>query len=257
MQEPSQTSASPPPNSTPAPASAAQDGAATAPLATAHAVYTRGPARPQPSVLWAKKRHPAGKLGRNVTLADVDILLRGDTDVYKPNGQRLLMLRRNAISQQAIDRARPVLQAATARGTMAGRGHASGAPMVRVVKQDGTLSNTSRAQLIIKSNLLGYYDRYPRFPYCRETAYTIELAQRMPELHDFLHETQECFAKNVPERYAAQMAMVKKTHPDFVLRAGKELTPWTTLTVNHNFQTFMHVDSGDLEEGFSDRKSVV
>jgi hypothetical protein len=57
----------------------------------------------------------------------------------------------------------------------------------------------------------------------------------------------EEMAEYVPERFAAQMAEVKKTSPEWVISG----TPFTTITFNSTYSTAVHRDKGDLDAGFS------
>lgn len=54
------------------------------------------------------------------------------------------------------------------------------------------------------------------------------------------------FQRECPNRYAAQMAAVKRTPKDFIIDG----TAFTTITVNRNWQTAVHRDEGDLQAGF-------
>ena len=54
------------------------------------------------------------------------------------------------------------------------------------------------------------------------------------------------FRETLPERYAAQQAVVEATSPDFYISG----TVFTTLTVNMNFRTAVHQDVGDYKPGF-------
>lgn len=116
---------------------------------------------------------------------------------------------------------------------------------LRPMKQDGTVSNTNYAQAV-HSGIIGFYDRYPRIPYCRLTAFNLYQPEKFQAAMPLIRAIDEAFKKNVPGRYAAQLKVVKQTSPDFVIHK----TAFTTITVNKNWVTALHKDKGDLTEGF-------
>jgi hypothetical protein len=171
----------------------------------------------------------------------------------------------------------------TNRGMASGRGKIEGADIgevsgtrIRIRKQDGTLSQTNRSllndetQRLVKrqggkvlmqrsdgsfeerqngdapSGVVGYVDRNPRFPYCRLTAFNINHPEMFAASLPLIRSVDRTFERELPDRYAAQRAVVERTSPDFYISG----TVFTTLTVNLNFQTAVHKDAGDLKEGF-------
>jgi hypothetical protein len=61
----------------------------------------------------------------------------------------------------------------------------------------------------------------------------------------FIKEANKQFKKLVPERHSVQLKRAKKTK-DFQI----ENTAFSTITLNYNYQTALHKDKGDFEEGF-------
>jgi hypothetical protein len=210
-----------------------------------------------------------------------DRLVAGeDATVLRPDGSPLLVLRRNALPLALCEAGYHALRGAANetdnRGLAAGLntdGRAKSYPMKRdgtisntntsktrlhlvpdgktrtgqyaIVKKDGTLSAQNRA-LPIQSGVVGYFDRSARFPYCRQTAFTIAEADKFAAALPLVRAIDAVFAEAVPDRYAAQRARADATPADFVI-AG---TAFTTITVNRNWQTAVHKDAGDLREGF-------
>jgi hypothetical protein len=202
--------------------------------------------KPPPPSIRLRRKYSVGSPGSEVSDDDYGMLLTGDVDVYKPDGSRLIVYRRGVLSDEALGRARPMLRKMRDYKSF-NRGTAAGSPGVQVVRADGKLSNTSRSLVGVRSSIFGYFDRYPRIPYCRQTAFAIDLgASGMSEVRPMLLDAQDCFRDNVPERYERQMQEIRATSKDFVLTG----TPWTTLTVNYNWQTRLHTDRGDLAAGF-------
>lgn len=198
------------------------------------------------------------------------LLTEGDVFVTKPNGAPLLCVLRQAVTGQAYEAAYQGV-APLARGTLTGamdnRGLASGkvspehlalepmpyqrSPAImhgvryRVLKRDGTVSKTSRA-VHAPSFIAGFTERAPRFPYCRQTAYTNQYPAHFQQLLPCLRHCTTLFAKHLPQRHAAQQAAICQTTSDFVIPG----TVFTTLTVNRNWSTALHQDAGDLKAGF-------
>lgn len=199
----------------------------------------------KPQTLRLYRRYPEGRLGRMLTALDYDCLVTGDVDVFKANGDRLLSVRRGAIRAESVEAARPVLRMLKTTRSM-NRGMASGEQRGQRVRQSGYVSGTNEATPVA-SAIIGHFDRNPRFPFCRQSAFNAHHADRFAQLTPFLHDAAACFATTVPDRYAAQMYQMARVPRDFVITG----TPWTTLTVNHNWQTAVHHDRGDLKAGFS------
>lgn len=188
-----------------------------------------------------------------------DILLQEDADVFKPDGTPLLHFRKAAIPmeyclaawQNLRDAATPTDNRGIAAGAISDASQV-GAKVGRMtrsrynrLKRDGTLSNTNDA-IPVNSGIVGFFDRNSRFPYCRTTAYNLQYAERFTEALPFIRTINGVFCRESPERWAAQRAMVEKTHPDFTIHG----TVFTTVTVNKNWQTAVHTDKGDYAAGF-------
>jgi len=195
--------------------------------------------------IWLKNRLSHIELGRAVTESDYDLLATGDCDIYKPNGDRLLCFRKNILSPQSKAAALPVLR--SLKNQLSDRSIAGGVKSARKIKKDGTVSRFSRPTASVPSIILGYFNRVPKVPYCRKTAFNAARAKDFESLSLMMKELAGCFAETVPERYSIQKAIAENTTSDFVI----ENTPWTTLTINNNWQTYTHTDKGDLNEGFS------
>lgn len=126
------------------------------------------------------------------------------------------------------------------------RGTSSGEPPKPRVRKDGTLSKTT-VSVEVESGMFGYFERTPRFPYCRACAFNIHHPDDFSRCLPKLQEVSRMFAHHVPERYENQKRVVQNSNKDFVIPG----TVFTTVTVNRNYRTAAHLDAGDLEEGFS------
>ena len=111
---------------------------------------------------------------------------------------------------------------------------------------DNYISDTNYAQSVM-SGIAGYFDRYPRIPYGRETSYTEKNPEAFAESYPFLNKLNDQFRELLPVRWGNQRREADKLDPRFLIDG----TVFTTLTVNHNWRTACHRDAGDLNEGFS------
>jgi len=175
-----------------------------------------------------------------------DLLLtpdRGSVDGCKPNGETLFAYRPRALRPDVCRRALPALRLA-AQPTN-NRGTAAGGGWQYRRKADGTPSNRRSAREVL-SGLMGFMDRHGQDRYCRPTRFTAQQVAHWVATQPYLRAVDAVFREACPERYAAQMAAVRATHPEWVI----EDTAFTTVTVNRDFQTAVHTDKGDLPEGF-------
>ena len=108
------------------------------------------------------------------------------------------------------------------------------------------ISDTSYANTV-NSGIAGWFDRYPRIPYGRATAYTEKNPELFAKSYPYLQTLARQFEELLPERYAKQKAFTDAIDPKYVVPD----TPYTTLTVNRTFRTAAHRDAGDYTEGFS------
>jgi len=97
------------------------------------------------------------------------------------------------------------------------------------------------------SGIAGYFDRYPRIPYGRETSYTEKNLEKFKLCYPYLNKLNSKFKELIPGRWEAQRNETIKLDPKFVI----DDTVFTTLTVNYNWRTACHRDAGDLASGFS------
>ena len=99
----------------------------------------------------------------------------------------------------------------------------------------------------VNSGIAGWFDRYPRIPYGRATAYTTKNPEKFAMAFPFLQNLAKGFKDLLPWRYNNQMEAAKKLDPAFLVPG----TPFTTVTVNKTFRTAAHYDAGDLTAGLS------
>ena len=190
--------------------------------------------------------------------SDYDMVISEDCDAYDENGDPLFFFRKNKIPTELCKKAYKVLRhAATPTNN---RGAAGGIINdetmqafnigdvgklgVRAIRSDGTLSNTRRANTV-NSGIVGYFDRTARFPYCRQTAWYEKNFQMFADAYPYISYINKLFKEACPDRYEKQKAVAENTNKDFIIGD----TSFTTITVNKNFRTALHVDANDYEEG--------
>lgn len=183
-------------------------------------------------------------LGTFVDDTFYDVCLKESGIVLKPDGSVLCVLLKNSISKSAGLRMYKAIR--NHIGLSRNRGTSSGQKLLNYVKADGTVSNTGITEKPVYSGIIGFFDRYPRTPYCRKTAFNMDYPELFSECLPAIREASRLFEKHLPERWAIQKAMIDKTHPDFVVPG----TVFTTVTLNKNFRTACHRDAGDLPDGF-------
>lgn len=105
------------------------------------------------------------------------------------------------------------------------------------------ISDTSYANPV-NSGIAGYFDRYPRIPYCRTTSYSTNHNDKFKASIPFIERISELFKELIPGRWEVQNREVLKLDPSF--RIGN--SAYTTITVNKTYRTAAHRDAGDLKE---------
>lgn len=173
-----------------------------------------------------------------------DQLVSTSTRIVRADGTTLAVLLKRAIGKaQGL----AMYQAIRNRISFTdNRPTASGGTKAPKVTKRGTVDKQTRSVTNVQSSIMGYFDRNPRFPYCRKTAFAAQHPQALAACYPALQQASQLFAQHAPQQYARQAAVVQKTHPDFVLPG----TVFTTVTLNRNFRTTYHRDAGDFAEGF-------
>ena len=176
----------------------------------------------------------------------IRLILDADADVYTEEGALLCRFRKAVLPAAAIKTFYAnVIQFANT-STSSNRGSASGS-------QTKTVGTNTK----IKSNVLGFMDTLsPQQKYrlrlagtplnltVRPCRFNLYYPDKWVKLFPLIQAIDGIYAKLVPEKYALQRAKADQT--PFRIPA----TAFTTITTNVNFQTSIHCDKGDDEEGF-------
>jgi hypothetical protein len=171
-----------------------------------------------------------------------DTLITSDADGYSTEGELLFKFRKNVIP---FDILKTGAEAFAGSITWTeGRGGASGYTGKRK-RSDGSYSNTNVGNFVESGNV-GFMDANAMVRYCRTTAFARDYFERFQEGIPFVQEVDRLYKELCPEHYSRQIAIARGTNRNYVIPK----TSFTTVTVNRNFQTAVHKDSGDFMRGF-------
>ena len=173
-----------------------------------------------------------------------DISLVGDVNLYSPKGELIFAVRKGAVPEDIYDECYESFH--WLRNTKTNnRGSYTGTERYKRIKPDGTVTKNSWAKNV-SSATIGFYDRYPRIPYCRQTAFM----QHKPELWEktvpFFQYVSSLLKEVNPSGWQRQKDAVMNTHSDWIIPG----TVFTTSVVNNCTLASYHQDGGDLKSGF-------
>ncbi len=186
----------------------------------------------------------------NDTFVNPKLVISTTSTVLKPNGEVLFHLIKGHVDEAMLANVKPHLRKVTTTPIIGGfRGSSSGGtePSYR---SDGTLSNEVRVpyhdNLVgAKDGILGKYDRTGRENYCRLTAFNQQHFVEYFQILPYLQRLDSIYKDYAPEKYAAQAKYLEGTASDWLI----EGTIASTATVNYNYPTTAHRDSGDCRAG--------
>jgi 2-oxoglutarate-Fe(II)-dependent dioxygenase family protein len=199
---------------------------------------------------WVSDEELDGKKGRIVGPADYNLVATGPVRLFHPKGH-LLAVRLSGVLAEVMAPRWELLS--SIRINSNNRGMAGGTPR----EKRGTWS---RARPVM-SGVIGAMDPLPgsdpskprdgrvgfRIPVCRLTSWTRDHIDQWADLAPIFQEIGRHLFEQNRSRYDAQMAVARRTHPDWVIPG----TPFTTITVNNTYSTGVHQDAGDLPQGWS------
>lgn len=202
-------------------------------------------------------------IGHKIDLSYADVVVKDTTTVLKPDGSPLMIYIKDVLPRQFVAEAFKIFKTLDFDSGGSNRGAAAGiitedtdlgkevaAEIIEgttrfyPIREDGTRSNTARAAPV-PTAIIGYFDRYARTPYCRQTAFTMDNPELWQQVLPYIQKVDEVFKQYAPENWESQKKFVERVHPDFVIPG----TTFTTLTVNRNWQTACHRDAGDYRNG--------
>lgn len=111
--------------------------------------------------------------------------------------------------------------------------------------QDGKTSRM-RVNNNVFSSVLGYFEQTPFMDLpCRLTSYTQKYFKEFKKGIPFLEQIDKCFKTLIPENHKKQYDRAKSQKS---FQIGD--TAFSSVTLNRNFRTALHMDAGDFKEGF-------
>jgi hypothetical protein len=185
--------------------------------------------------------------GKMLSFSDVKIMFKDSVDVYcKQTKQCIAKYRKNVIPADIQLAAFTSLKKVV--GDNSNRAVTSATSQEAEITKKGKASKTSRVRFKgeVLTGIAGFFDRTPRFPNCRLTAFNKHHFDKFKKAYPIIKLVDNMYKSLMPEQYSRQRKQADKTSKDFVIPD----TSFTTVTVNQNWQTAVHKDSGDFKEGF-------
>lgn len=185
------------------------------------------------------------KMNKLLRPSDIKTIIDYDADVYTNEGKLLLRFRKNVLDTQHIDAFYDnIIQ--FAKNVSALRGRSS-----------GSKSETSFSDKKVMSNIFGYFDSWSPAQkmifkargitpsvMVRQCRFNMDNPEKYKKTIPLIKDIDNLYAKLTPEQYKLQRRKANQTY--FKIPG----TSFTTVTTNVNFQTSIHRDKGDDEEGF-------
>ena len=174
----------------------------------------------------------------------IHTIIKKDAEVYTEDGKLLLFFRKKKLNgaQEFYEQ----IGEYTKKNPSTSRGSASGSEFKFIGEHPK-----------IKTVISGYFDRWSpaqkvlfkkkgmKIPLeVRETIFTAYNPEKFQKMIPFIKQIDDLYKKYLPEYYEKQARKSRET--PFKIAD----TAFTTVTTNINFQTTIHTDKGDDEEGF-------
>lgn len=185
------------------------------------------------------------KMNKFLKREDIKTIIDHDADVFTNDGKLLLRFRKKALTNKNVhDFYDNIIY--FAKNVSSNRGSTTGS------KKKNVLENPK-----VMSNIFGFFDRWSpshkvifkklgKTPdvTVRECRFNQDYPENYKKTIPLIKEIDEQYSKLTPEQYKLQR---KKANQTYFKIPG---TSFTTITTNVNFQTTIHTDKGDDEEGF-------
>lgn len=188
--------------------------------------------------------------GRMLKEADCKRVFDYDVDIYdEESGKCLAKFRKGVIpaNVQKVAYSSLLGAASLTDSRVMANGSDDGVTSKYRMNKDGTMSKQRVAKgEKINSGVAGYFDRTTRFKHCRLTAFNRHHFEKFKAAYPIIKLIDQYYRDLMPEYYKKQRTAADKTSKDFVIPD----TSFTTITVNKNYITAVHKDSGDFKQGF-------
>ena len=190
-------------------------------------------------------------------------IYKESVDIYNNEGKILVRFRKNVLTKKECETLLESKGAAskTIRPNASGSIKGKKKYTVRKSKKSNKIVISLSRQKGKKkdsSGIMGFYDSISYFgavsnrelnkknknKRCRLTAFTMKNVNKFENCLPIFKKVSRMYKKLVPDKYKIQKEAISKISPEFVIKD----TVFTTVTVNKNFRTALHKDSGDLKE---------
>jgi len=185
------------------------------------------------------------KMNKFLKRDDIKMIIDHDADVFTNDGKLLLRFRKKALSNKYVDDFYDNI-IEFAKNVSSNRGNATGSKKKEL-----------RENPKVMSNIFGFFDRWSPIHKAifrkmgktpdvtvRECRFNQDYPEKYKKTIPLIKEIDEQYSKLTPEQYKLQR---KKANETYFKIPG---TSFTTITTNVNFQTTIHTDKGDDDEGF-------
>lgn len=199
--------------------------------------------------------------GKMPNPADYDLLIGEDAVVIEPNEDVLARLVTNALDKKVVTEAANVLR--TVHGDLSNRGSViyKGAMMHRERTTDASLSLSKavpssllkqsydrNARLGLTgpySDILGYFDKSPRIPFCRPTKWSLKRPDIFEISRPLVKDVEYVNKHELPRHWQRQREFMSRVSERFKYSDSM----FSTVTVNLNVRCAYHSDDGDFRGG--------
>ena len=183
-------------------------------------------------------------LNTYVKPSQIDFIIDHDADVYTKDGKLLMKFRTNVLNDYKINEFYDNIIDFAKRET-SNRGSTSGSNKKNVGDNPKVMTN-----------IFGYFDKLApkqkmlmrqsgkKIMPVRQCKFNMDYPEKYKKTLPLLKEIDSLYKQLIPDPYSRQRKKANQTH--FKI----EGTSFTTVTTNINFQTTIHTDKGDDEEGF-------
>lgn len=218
--------------------------------------------------IYVQQKHFDDISGNFFDIVDCDYIANHDCDIFTYDGRRLCSLRKKIISNDIASLAITAFKDRAKKETTNSRGVASG--KVDINKMSGNivevlepgkfkskvrLSNGNvtnyKVSNTVNSMIAGYYDKPKRSSLIYEPIRLTAYCEKYPHLWQdyaipYVEHINDLYEMIDPQDYYNRKLLAENVPYGMISD-----TIFTTLTINHNFRTAAHVDSGDLSNAYS------
>ena len=199
--------------------------------------------------------------GTMPNVADYEYLIDEDAIVMETTGEVIARLATDCLGETLIKDSAKLL--GTVHGKLSNRGSViyKGAMVNRQRAADKSMSFTkvvppSMLQLLRDQNarlglagpysdFLGYFEKTPRKPFCRETAWSLKRPDIFEISRPLVKEVEYVNKHELPDHWRRQREFMKRVSQDFKY----EQSMFSTVTINSNLRCCYHRDDGDFRGG--------